>query len=186
MRGIEALNGRKVDKLLHLGDVTDTLKPETVNECTQILIENNIDGVLGNHEYSFVAHHFKRYPEKFSESAMQYVRSLPYFIEISGICFTHFSPAGKMHGLYTATDEAGYYATLRNSKWRILINGHSHDPSIYCQRDGKVENVKFAFDSPFVLQRNARYILTCGALEDGRCSIFDTDKHAFEVVTLSG
>jgi hypothetical protein len=164
--------------------MTDTLTPATVNECAQILIENNIDGVLGNHEYSFVAHHFKRYPERFADSTIKYVGSLPYYLEISGICFTHFSPEGQMHGLYAASDEDAYCSTLLRSKWPILINGHSHDPSIYCQRDGKVENILFELDSPYALQRNARYILTCGALEDGRCSVFDIDDHVFEVITL--
>ena len=182
--GIKVLTERKVDRMIHLGDMTDTLKPETVNECVHILIENHIDGVLGNHEYSFVAHHFKRYPEKFSDSAMEYVRLLPYVLEISKICFTHFSPEGEMHGLYAATTRANYNATLLNSRWPILINGHSHDPSIYCRQDGKVENVAFDLDTPFALRRDAQYILTCGALEEGWCAVFDVRDHTFEVITL--
>jgi predicted phosphodiesterase len=182
--GIGVLTERNVDKIIHLGDITDTLKPETVNECARILVKNRIDGVLGNHEYSFVAHHFKRYPEKFSDAAMEYVRSLPYILEISGICFTHFSPDGEVYGLYAATDQENYNTTLLNSKWPVLINGHSHDPRIYCQKEGKIENVKFDLDTPFTLQRDARYVLTCGALDDGWCAIFDAGHHAFEVISL--
>lgn len=184
VKGIEALRGRKVDKLLHLGDMTDTLRPETVDESIGALIENDIDGVLGNHEYSFVTHHFKRYPERFSESAMEYMRSLPYMLEISGVCFTHFSPEGGVHGLYAPTDEASYKTTLLDSRWPTLINGHSHDPRIYCRLDGAFENVKFDADAPFKLRPGARYILTCGALEDRWCAVFDVDGRVFEVVSL--
>ena len=185
--GIGILRDRRVGVLAHLGDVTDTQRLETVNDCARLLIENSIEGVLGNHEYSLVTHHFKRYPERFSESAMRYLRSLPFAIEpreAPGVCFTHFSPEGGAHGLYAATDDSGYKATLLASRWPILINGHSHDPRIYRRKDGTMENVIFDANTAVKLQRDARYILTCGALEDGWCAVFDTDAYSFEVVTL--
>lgn len=184
--GIEALRSRDADRLIHLGDVTDTLRPETVDECVRLLIESRVDGVLGNHEYSLVTHHFKRYPERFSEAAMSYVRSLPYVLEISGVCFTHFSPEGGVHGLYAHTDEKNYEAIIRNSLWPVLINGHSHEPRIFRRLDGMVGSVRFAMDRPFELARGARYILTCGALEDRRCALFDTEARTFEVVSVRG
>ena len=185
--GVRALKDRKVDKLAHLGDVTDTHRPETVDDCALALIENDIEGVLGNHEYSFVTHHFKRYPERFSESAMRYLRSLPFAIEpleTPGICLTHFSPEGGVHGLYAATDDSGYKATLLASRWPILINGHSHDPRIYCRRDETMANVDFEANTAVTLRGDAQYILTCGALEDGYSAIFDTDAYSFEIVML--
>ena len=186
--GIEILSARKIDRLIHLGDMTDTLRPETVDTCINILIENNIDGVLGNHEYSYVTHHFKRYPEKFSGFAMQYMRSLPYLIEIADVCLTHFSPEGGVHGLYAHTDEESYRTAILRSRWPVLINGHSHDPRIYCRHDGKPndnpENVEFEVGVPFRLHDDARYILTCGALEDDWCAIYDIGERAFEIISL--
>ena len=185
--GIETLKGRKVDRLIHLGDIIDALRPETIDECARLLIENSIDGVLGNHEYSFVTHHLKRYPERFSESGMEYLRALPYVLEIPEIseaCFTHFSPEGGVHGLYAATDEAGYRATLLGSSRRILVNGHSHDPRAFRRLDGVFESFEFDLSAPFKLRPDARYILTCGALEDGWCAIFDADARSFEIVSL--
>jgi predicted phosphodiesterase len=186
--GIETLSARKVDRLIHLGDMMDTLRPETVDTCVKILIENNIEGVLGNHEYSYATHHFKRYPEKFSESAMEYVSSFPYLIEIADVCFTHFSPEGGVHGLYAHTDEESYRTAIMNSRWAVLINGHSHDPRIYCRRDGKPDDkpevVEFESGVPFRLRDDAQYILTCGALEDDWCAIYDFEKRAFEIISL--
>jgi len=184
--GIETLRGRNVDRLTHLGDVIDTLRPETVDECVRLLIENGVDGVLGNHEYSLLTHHFKRYPEKFSEASINYMRSLPYVLEISDVCFTHFSPKGGVHGVYAHTDEKSYEETLRCSSWAALINGHSHEPRIYSRMDGSVKSVKFAMDRPYELARGARYILTCGALVDGYCALFDLDARVFEVVSVRG
>jgi len=182
--GIEALRDRKADRLIHLGDVVDTLRLETVDECVRMLIENRIDGVLGNHEYSLVTHHFKRYTERFSKTTMNYVRSLPYLLEISDVCFTHFSPEGGVHGLYAATDEYSYEAILQNTAWPVLINGHSHEPHIYRRLDGAVESVEFDMGRPFMLMRGARYILTCGALEDLRCALFDLEARSFEVISV--
>jgi hypothetical protein len=47
-----------------------------------------------------------------------------------------------------------------------------------------MENVAFDADTAVRLQGDAQYILTCGALEDGWCAVFDTDAYSFEVVTL--
>ncbi len=183
--GIRELRRRNADMLIHLGDMTDTLKPETTNECAEILVRNKVGGVLGNHEYSLVMHHFKRYPERFSESTRKYVSSLPRTIEIQDVCFTHFSPDGGVYGLFASTDEDSYAETLRNSRWRILINGHSHDPRIYCQSNGIIKNVALRVGRPFRLAEGDRYILTCGALEDWYCALFALEPEIFEVVRIT-
>jgi predicted phosphodiesterase len=183
-KGIQTLKRRGAELLLHLGDVTDTLRLETVDECIDMLILDDVTGVMGNHEYSLATHHFKRYPSKFSESAKDYIKSLPYRLEIANMCFTHFSPFGGVHGLYAPTDAESYEATLLNSTWPVLVNGHSHDPRIYHQLDDKIESVRFEIDKPFRLGQTARYILTCGALEDWYCAFLDSETRCFEVVTV--
>jgi predicted phosphodiesterase len=182
--GIDVLRNRGAEEILHLGDVADTLRPETVDECIRLLIENRIRGVMGNHEYSLVMHHFKRYPEKFSREAMHYVYSLPWLIEIEGICFTHFSPVGGVHGIFAPTDDLSYEHTITNSEWPIIVNGHSHDPRIYRQLDGVIENVKFKLHIPHRLDPVSRYILTCGALEDSYCALLDLPQRHFEIISL--
>jgi predicted phosphodiesterase len=184
--GIDILKDRHVEMLIHLGDIADTLRLDTVDECANILIENNISGVMGNHEYSLIAHHFKRYPDRFSEPARQYICSLPYRFEMHDICFTHFSPHGGVHGLYVPTDEDSYEATLLNSRWPILINGHSHEPRIYRRLEGVIQNVSFSVGKPVQLVQHACYILTCGALEDRYCALFDTRTWSFEIIVLEG
>jgi predicted phosphodiesterase len=182
--GIEVLNTRGAEKLVHLGDVVDTLRLETVDECVGILIENDIAGVLGNHEYSLITHHFKRYPNRFSETTKRHLNALPYRLEMSDMCFAHFSPHGEVYGLYAPTDAESYEATLLNSTWPILINGHSHEPRIYRRLDGLIENIEFQMDRSFQLTENACYILTCGALEDRYCALFDSGARSFEVISL--
>ncbi len=183
--GIKALRRRSAATIIHLGDAADTLKPETVNECVEMLIRNQVAGVMGNHEYSLVMHHFKRYPDRFSEATKKYVRSLPHQLVMSEVCFTHFSPDSGVHGLFAPTDEASYEAILRSSTRSVLINGHSHDPRIYRQLDGKIENVQFEMDKPYELERNARYILTCGAIEDRYCALYELEARRFEVISLN-
>ena len=183
-RGIEALREREVGTLVHLGDVADTLRLETVDECVGLLIRYNIAGVMGNHEYSLVMHHFKRYPDKFSEATKEYVRSLPQRLELFGVCFTHSSYGDGVYGLFAATDERSYETALRNSSWTMLVNGHSHDPRIYRRLDGVIENVRFDVGKPFQLEDDARYILTCGALEDWYCALLDLEARTFEVISL--
>jgi predicted phosphodiesterase len=182
--GIDLLRNRGVGQILHLGDVADALRPETVNECISLLIENRIRGVMGNHEYSLVMHHFKRYPEKFSTEAMGYVYSLPWLIEVEGICFTHFSPVGGVHGIFAPTDDLSYEHAINDSQWPIIVNGHSHDPRIYRQLNGAIENVKFEFHVPYQLDPASRYILTCGALEDAYCALLDLPGRRFEIISL--
>jgi predicted phosphodiesterase len=183
-QGIAALERRGAECLIHLGDVTDTLRLDSVDECVGILIENDIRGVMGNHEYSLVTHHFKRYPDRFADSTRRYVCSLPMRFELADVCFTHFSPEGGVHGLYAPTDDAGYETALRSSTWPILINGHSHDPRICRRLNGRIENVSLDMTAPYRLTSGARYILTCGALEDGYCALFDTENRWFEVIAL--
>ena len=182
--GIETLKRRAPDILIHLGDVTDTLRLETVDACVEMLIENEVAGVMGNHEYSLVAHHFKRYPDRFAEATRDYVRSLPHRLEISGVCFTHFSPNDGVHGLYAPTDADASRSTLQKSSWPVLINGHSHEPRIFQQMDGAIEDVPFSIDKPFRLESSARYVMTCGAVEDRYCAFFNFQARIFEVISL--
>lgn len=183
-RGIEALKRRDAGMLIHLGDVADTLKLDSVDECVELLIRNEISGVMGNHEYSLVMHHFKRYPDRFSEATKNYVRSLPQRLEMLGVCFTHFSPDGGAYGLFAPTDDKNYEGTLRSSAWPVLVNGHSHEPRIYRQLDGTVRRAEFEVSVPFELEEGARYVLTCGALEDRYCALYDSEARSFEVALL--
>ncbi|MBI5116059.1 metallophosphoesterase family protein [Candidatus Poribacteria bacterium] len=182
--GIEALRNRGAETLIHLGDMADTLRLETVDECIGTLIRSDVAGVMGNHEYSLVMHHFKRYPSRFSEAAKTYVSALPQRLERFDMCFTHFSPFGGVNGLFASTDDYSYEATLLNSTWPILVNGHSHDPRIYRLSDGVVEDVRFSVGKSFVLEQGSRYVLTCGALEDSFCALLDTDARVFEVISI--
>jgi len=182
--GIEALRGRNADVLIHLGDMIDTLRLETVDECVELLVRHQISGVMGNHEYSLIAHHFKRYPRRFSEISKRYISSLPRRLELYGVCFTHFSPDGSVSGLFAATDEESYEETIRSAGWPVVINGHSHDPRIYCQMNGIARNMEFTVNRPFHLEATARYILTCGALADSYCALFESDARWFEVIAV--
>ena len=134
--------------------------------------------------YLFFYSLFKRYPDRYSEAAKDYVRSLPYRIEMSDVCFTHFSPDAGVHGLYAPTDADSYITTLQKSRWPVLVNGHSHDPRIYRRLNGVIEDVRFDTDKSFKLEPGARYILTCGALEDLYCASFDIEARTFEVISL--
>lgn len=183
--GIGFLESFGAEKIVHLGDMVDTLRVETVDECVSLLIEHEIAGVMGNHEYSLVMHHFKRYPERFSEQTKDYIRSLPWRLEMEEVCLTHFSPLGGVYGLFAATDETSYEETIRASSWPVIINGHSHDPRICRQSDGVVESIRCSPGSRFQLDPGLRYVLTCGALEDSYCALYDFSEHAFYVVLMN-
>ncbi len=182
---IKVLSGQGVEKIIHLGDAVDTLRPETVDECISLLDENAIAGVMGNHEYSLVRHHFKRYPERFSEQSKAYVVSLPEVLVLDGICFTHFSPFGGVHGLFSPTDDANYEKIIQLSTWPAIINGHSHDPRIYRRMNGVTEGMRCVPGSQYRLEDGCRYILTCGALEDSYCATFDFVEREFQVVLVT-
>jgi predicted phosphodiesterase len=183
--GIEALKKRGAETLIHLGDMADTLRLETVDECFETLIRSGVAGVMGNHEYSLVMHHFKRYPSRFSDAAKTYVNCLPHRLEWFDMCFTHFSPFGGVNGLFAPTDDYSYEATLLNSMWPVLVNGHSHDPRIYRLSDGVIEDVRFNLGKPVELEIGVRYVLTCGALEDSYCALLDINARSFEVISLA-
>jgi len=182
--GIRALRERGAETLVHLGDVADTLRLETVDECIELLLRNNITGVMGNHEYSLVMHHFKRYPDKFLEATKEYVRSLPRRLVLFDVCFTHFSHGDGVYGLFAPTGDKNYEAILRNSEWPVLVNGHSHEPRIYRRLDGVVKNLTFDVGKPFHLEDGASYVLTCGALDDWYCALLDLRARTFEVISL--
>lgn len=184
--GIRTLRERGAETLVHLGDVADTLRLETVDECVELLVRNNIAGVMGNHEYSLVMHHFKRYPDRFLESTKAHVRSLPRRLVLFDVCFTHFSHTDDVYGLFAPTDDRNYRAILLDSEWPVLVNGHSHEPRIYRRLDGVIRNVAVDMGKPFPLEDGANYVLTCGALDDGYCALLDLTTRTFEVISLRG
>ncbi|GAB4338923.1 MAG: hypothetical protein Kow0099_13450 [Candidatus Abyssubacteria bacterium] len=181
---VETLRNHGAALLVHAGDMVDTLRPETVDDCIQVLVKNKIAGVMGNHEYSFVMHHFKRYPEKFSQMSKEYVSALPQQLEILDICFTHFSPAGGIHGMFAYTDTGSYEEVIKASRWPVLINGHSHEPRVYHALDGVCVDVPFGPARTVELGHAGRYVLTCGAVEDSYCAIYDPVSRHFKVLLL--
>ena len=52
--GIIFLKNRNCHLIYHLGDICDSHRPETANECVRLLKENEILAIKGNNDYAIL------------------------------------------------------------------------------------------------------------------------------------
>jgi len=67
---------------------------------------------------------------------------------------------------------------------RLLFRGHNHDPRVVCMEDGRLSDRLPAPGQRMELRPGLAWIVTCGALVNGLCMVWDQDRHAVTSLSL--
>ena len=192
---LEALAEERIDAYICVGDIVGYgANPE---ECVKIVRSLKPEILIaGNHEWgtlgSLDLDYFNEYAVEaitwtkgiLGESELRYLKSFELVKEIKDITLVHGSldEPSEFHYIFDAAD-AG--KTLRLSKTRLSIVGHSHIPGIfYC--DGKMPKIVKGFKAK--IEPDKKYVVNIGSIGqprdgDPRASfaIYDEDAATIEI-----
>jgi predicted phosphodiesterase len=185
IKSIRTLRDAGAQTLLHLGDICDSLDPYTAGDTVKILKQHSIPGVLGNNEYSMITEHHNAHVQNISADVMNYLKQLPYVMSIGSIWFTHSAPfkwpAATRRPI---TEYLPHFIDKGDFPFEILFRGHSHQPSIIEIHDKKTKKIPAQAGKRQKLNRNKRYVITVGAVEDKATALFLPEEYEVLFLTI--
>ncbi len=180
IKAIELLKENGADTIVHLGDICDSMKPETMDDSVDILKKANAIAILGNNEYKIKTEYIPNNQDAFKKDTVSFINDLPYNLVVDDICFTHSLPYEWPAATHQPLENFIKFPLVDDMfPFRILFRGHSHSMSIVEIQDGQGSNVASEDDGVYNCSSERKYIITVGALEDGFCALFDIVNNKF-------
>ena len=140
---VDYLKKNNVEKIFCVGDIADG--KGDINECCNILLEEEIVAVLGNHDEWLLKNKMRSLKDasllkELSEQSQYFFRKLPLTVNF----FTTNGLGLLCHGLAqnnmarVTPDDYGYaieantdlQKIIREQKYKYIINGHTHYPMV--------------------------------------------------------
>ncbi len=176
---LEFLGQRGCERIYHLGDICDSFLPETSGSCVGLLREADVSAVKGNNDHAIVINHEGQRETPVSDMALAYLRDLPAVVEYDGAVFTHSLPFVKQLGLSSMIGvmaEGWARRFFDQYPGGILFRGHGHTPKIRWLRNGELSLEEIDTDRIIGLANRMPCVVTCGALTEGLCMVWDAGK----------
>lgn len=175
-RAIDLLEARECRCIIHLGDICDSLHPQTLDEAMRILAEHRVQCILGNNEDAILTD-----GHEVSPHARKFLASLPYIRTIDDFGFTHSQPGDCPAATRRPIEE--YLAGMPAMPYRILFRGHSHSPGLFEVDAAGVRAVDLAA-THLDLDREKTYIVTIGAVQNSACALFEAQAYSITFLSL--
>jgi len=174
--GLAFLREKGCGTLYHLGDICDSLHPETADTCVSLLLEFEVNCVKGNNDHAVVVNHEGRKSASVHADTVDYLRGLPLVIELPESLLAHSLPFERELGLACMVGVMSHDYALdffRKFNDRILFRGHSHTPEIIWQdRHGLIAPEAIFPGQAIEIKGRSSCIVTCGALDRGLCLLW--------------
>ncbi|MCP4667565.1 MAG: hypothetical protein GY849_14505, partial [Deltaproteobacteria bacterium] len=78
--------------MYHLGDICDSLHPETTEACLLPLRESMVTAIKGNNDHAIVANQVGMEQESVPKKALAFLSNLPLMAQYKNAMFTHSLP----------------------------------------------------------------------------------------------
>ncbi len=149
--------------------------------------------VLGNHDAAMVGRfsleRFRRGARRaarwtrrqLNADALEFLRGLPLSAEVDDLLFVHAETAAPEEFGYV-DDEEDAAVCFRATEARLVFIGHTHVPSLFAMRDGRVERLS-ADDR--TLEPSVRYLIGVGSVGDPRDGVSAASYVFFDDATES-
>ena len=165
--------------LYHLGDICDSLHPETADACVHLLREYQVTSVKGNNDHTIVVNHGGRASVSIQAETVDYLKQLPMVIDLKEGLLAHSLPFERelglacMVGVMTRDNACKVFQKFSR---RILFRGHSHSPEITWQdRHDQVRSEAIPQGQVIETKKCTPCIVTCGALDQGLCLLWSRE-----------
>lgn len=178
------LQARGCALCVHLGDIVDTARPDTIRGCLSRVAALQIATVRGNNEHTLL----------FTQSAWidpgvrAAIEGMPFCRRIGSARLVHSLPFEAGLGARCLLDDMDtdrLRRFFRSYPHTQLFRGHSHRPEIARFAAAVIERQRLPVGSPVALPSRRSAVITCGALADGFCLIWDRGRETVELLRLA-
>jgi predicted phosphodiesterase len=177
------LRSRGCAMCVHLGDIVDTTCPETIDACLQALDSGRIKAVRGNNEHTLLLNR----SSGLGRQAEDALRAMPFGRRIGSALLVHslpFEDALGVRCLFENMDAVRLERFFAACPETQLFRGHSHRPEIVRLKDASLVRQSMPEGHPVQLAACQAVVITCGALTDGICLVWDRRLATVERVSL--
>jgi predicted phosphodiesterase len=182
-RAAAVLRSRGCTLCVHLGDILDTTRPDTIDACLKALDTGRIKAVRGNNEHTLLLNRSSWLGRKAREA----IRAMPFGRRIGSALLVHslpFEDALGVRCLFGDMDLAQLGRFFASYPETPLFRGHSHQPEIVRFSKESLVRRPMAEGHPVPLAARQPAVITCGALADGLCLIWDRPQETVELIAL--
>jgi predicted phosphodiesterase len=169
---MDDINQFNIDEIYNLGDIVGY--GEQPNEVIQMLIENNIKSVMGNHDFAMLnpqvhSNFNDEAKDKLAlnrdvldDASLKYLMELPYSISTNNMRMVHGMPPDNFWDYLYLCTAAKIRYSFQHFKEKIAFVGHSHRFNIYQFSKNEVQQIPF-IDEVYKLHRK-RTIVNVGSV----------------------
>ena len=185
---LELFQAQNCHRIYHLGDICDSLRPETADACIRSLQSARVTAIRGNNDHSILANQTGRPKAVISDDSLDFLDRLPLKVSYHNADFVHSLPfteelgLSSMIGSIGTTDASRYF---RSSPRSILFRAHSHSPELMWYRNGRSITRPLVADETLDSRFFWPCIITCGALTSGYCMIWEPATAAVTCLRLA-
>ncbi len=172
-QAVDLLAAKGCRRLCHLGDVCDSLMPQTAETCLEALCQAGVIAVRGNNDHALAASLRTGAPA--AGKTLKLLEDLPMALELSGALFVHSLPFTRELGPASLIGAVGPAAARRffaDFRHPLLFRGHGHSPGILFHSGGRLTEHSIGGGEIFDLAGCLPCIVTCGALASGHCMVW--------------
>jgi predicted phosphodiesterase len=183
---VDFLKGLAAGRIIHLGDICDSLDPGFLEQAAVLIHEENIEALRGNNECVVLTEFVPAHPGFLGRETLSFLENLPYTIRIGDLSCTHSAPFDWPEA--TRRPLRYYLPRLMaqgSLPFRILFRGHSHRPSVLEIHDAKIEKIPVSPGEEILFHPDKKYIVTVGAIERGACALFDRDRNLLRLLEFA-
>lgn len=178
-----ALRSRGCALCVHLGDIIDTTRPDAIDACLQALDAGQIKAVRGNNEHTLLLNR----PARLHRQALEAIGSMPLGRRIGAALLVHSLPFDEALGTRCLLEDMdigrlGWFFGAYPET--TLFRGHSHRPEIVRFRKAALVRQPLPEECSVPLPARQPAVITCGALADGLCLIWDRRQETVVLVVL--
>ena len=174
--GLSVLKRQGCETLYHLGDICDSTYPENNQSCLDIIREHHVLAIKGNNEHAIAVNLKDHEDDPQALSLASYLLQLPLVRYDEKAIFAHSLPFEKELGLSAMVrimEPLAAELFFRMYPGHVLFRGHSHTPEIMFSREGRAVTRSIPADEKIFLTDIRPCVVTCGALMDGLCLVWN-------------
>lgn len=176
---ISVLKRHGCDNLYHLGDICDSAYPESTQPCLDIIREHRVMAIKGNNEHAVAVNLKDHEDDAEAVRLAAFLSRLPLIRSCPGAVFAHSLPFEKELGLSAMVrimEPLAAELFFRMYPGQVLFRGHSHTPELVFSQAGKAVTRPIPADEKIRLADIRPCVVTCGALMDGLCLLWNRDE----------
>jgi len=186
---LKALRAAKVDQIITIGDTFDPVaEQDGIAEAIELLVEHEVTGVWGNHDYRFCRAILKSFRRRYPEAMFEYLKTFKPRLVIERMLFSHregyVNPYDVAELWDYNSEHLDYLArsqrALADQRYFRQFVGHYHQWLAF-DSSGQLD---WQGTEPLKLSPDRHYFIVVAAVCDGWCATFDTEKQLLVPICL--